>query len=83
MTLKLLGDFLLRCTLINYAVLILWFAAFVLAHGRLLRLHARCFGISAAQFDALHYGGMAAYKIGILLFNLVPYGALLLLDHPR
>ena len=30
----------------------------------------------AAQFDALHYAGIALYKIGILLFNLVPYIAL-------
>lgn len=83
MTVKVLGDFLLCCALINYAVLIVWFAAFVLAHEPLLRLHSRWFGIQAAQFDALHYAGMAVYKVGILLFNLVPYGALLLLGHLR
>jgi hypothetical protein len=28
--------------------------------------------------DAIHYAGMAIYKIGIILFNLVPYVALLI-----
>ena len=32
--------------------------------------------MSAEQFDAIHYAGMAMYKIGILLVNLVPYVAL-------
>jgi hypothetical protein len=27
-------------------------------------------------FDTLHYGGMALYKVGILLLNFVPYIAL-------
>ena len=26
----------------------------------------------AGTFDALHYGGMAAYKIGVFLLNLAP-----------
>ena len=32
--------------------------------------------ICQEQFDALHYAGMALYKVGILLLNLVPYIAL-------
>jgi hypothetical protein len=40
------------------------------------RLHGRWFRLSPEQFDAIHYGAMAVYKIGILLLNLVPYLAL-------
>ena len=40
------------------------------------RLHSRWFRLSVEQFDVLHYAGMARDKIGILLFNLVPYIAL-------
>lgn len=69
---------LLWCVLINYGVLILWFAAFLTAHELLYRLHTRWFRISVAAFDAIHYGGMAIYKVGILLLNLVPYVALTL-----
>ena len=28
------------------------------------------------QFDAIHYAGMTVFKLGIILFNLVPYIAL-------
>jgi len=76
-----LSDFLLWCTILNYLVLLLWFSAFSLAHEWMFKLHGRWFRLTAAQFDALHYGGMAAYKVGILLLNLVPYIALQIVAH--
>jgi hypothetical protein len=71
-----LREFLLWSTVLNYGVLILWFLVFVVAHERLYTLHGRYFKLTRPQFDALHYGGMAVYKVGILLFNLVPLAAL-------
>lgn len=68
--------FLLWCLGFNYLVLMLWFALFCGLHDSLYRLHARWFRISMERFDVVHYAGMAAYKIGILLFNLVPWLAL-------
>ncbi len=76
MTPHLLSEFLLCCTILNYVVLLLWFAAFSLGHEWMFRLHERWFRLTAAQFDALHYGAMAVYKVGILLLNLVPLVAL-------
>ena len=67
---------LLWCTVINFGVLLWWFLLFRLAHDWLYRLHGRWFRLSREQFDAIHYAGMAAYKIAILLLNLVPYVAL-------
>lgn len=69
-------DFLLWCTVINYGLLLWWFLFFRFAHDWMHRFHGRWFRLSAGQFDAIHYAGMAAYKIGIFLFNLVPYVAL-------
>ena len=73
-------DFLFRfllCSLaINYAILLIWFVVFVTARKGLRPLHGRWFRLSDPAFDAIHYGGMAVYKIGILLFNLVPLLAL-------
>ena len=71
--------FLLFSMLINYAVLIVWFLAFINARAWMRGLHGRWFKLPDATFDAIHYGGMAAYKIGILLFNLAPLLALWLL----
>jgi hypothetical protein len=75
-TLNELKDILLWCVGINYAVLLVWFGVFVFAHDWLYRLHGRWFKIPTEAFDSTHYAGMAIYKIGILLFFLVPLLAL-------
>jgi hypothetical protein len=67
-----LARLLIYCAAINYAVLIAWFGMFLTAHDWLYRLHARWFRLSPEAFDAIHYGGMAVYKLGVLLFAVVP-----------
>lgn len=64
--------FLLWSVAVNYSILMIWFLALIFAKDRIRRLHGRWFDLSATTFDALHYGSMAVYKIGIMLFNLVP-----------
>jgi len=76
MTIETLRDALLWCAVINYGVLLVWFLFFTFAHDWIHRLHDRWFRLSVEHFDALHYVGMTVYKIGIILFNLVPYVAL-------
>lgn len=76
MSIELARDVLLWCAAINYGALLWWFLFFNFAHDWMHRLHGRWFRLSAEQSDAIHYAGMAIYKIGILLFNLVPYVAL-------
>jgi hypothetical protein len=79
MTLEVTRQFLLWCTVIDYGVLLVWFLVFVFAHDAIQKIHGRWFHFSGDQFDALHYGGMSLFKIGILLFNLVPLIALSIL----
>lgn len=69
---------LLYSALMNYAILFIWFGAFVFIHEWMYRLHTRWFKISTESFDAVHYGAMAVYKLGILLFNLMPMIAIYL-----
>ena len=76
MNLEILRNFLLWCTLINYVMILVWFLFFVLAHNWMYSFHGRWFRLTVEQFDSIHYAGMAIYKIGILLFNLIPYAAL-------
>ena len=76
MSIAIIREVLLWCTGINYGVLLVWFLFFLLAHDWIYGLHSRWFHLSIDQFDTLHYAGMAIFKIGILLFNLVPYIAL-------
>ena len=70
------------CAGINYAILLAWFGAFVFAHEAVYRLHSRWFALSRERFDALNYGGVAVYKIGNMLFFLVPAIALWLSARP-
>lgn len=79
MDLELAHRFLLWCLVFNYAFLFVWFFAFVFARGWMRRLHGRWFSLSDERFDAIHYGGMAALKIGIMIFNLAPLLALCML----
>lgn len=78
MSVKEIHDFLLYSLVINYLILLAWFGFFVKAHDFIYRLHSRWFNISMQTFDTIHYSGLAVYKIGIILLNLVPLLALCL-----
>jgi ABC-type branched-subunit amino acid transport system permease subunit len=73
MTIEGIRAFLLWCTVIDYGVLLVLFLVFVFAHDWVQRIHGRWFRLSRDQFDVLHYTGMSVFKIGIILFNLVPF----------
>ncbi len=76
MTLETLSDLFLWCTLIDFGLLLWWFGWLALAPDWVFRLHSRWFPLSRETFYAVHYAGMALFKIGIILLNLVPYLAL-------
>lgn len=78
MTTNELKEFLIWSAGINYGVLLLWFGVFYVGHDWLFRLHTRWFKLSVESFDALTYGGMALYKIGVLLLNVAPLMALII-----
>jgi hypothetical protein len=76
MTIEIIRDVLGWCAVINIGLLLWWFLFLTLAHDWYYRFHSKWFNFSVDKFDAIHYAGMALFKIGILLFNLVPYFAL-------
>jgi hypothetical protein len=76
MTIDLVRDALLWCFIINIGILLWWFLFFALAHDWVYQFHGKWFKLSVDKFDAIHYAGMAFFKICIFLFNIVPYFAL-------
>ena len=76
MSIEMARSTLLWCTVINYALLLIWFLLYTLPHGWLYRLWGRWFRLTAEQFDTLNFAGIVLYKLGILLLNLVPFAAL-------
>ena len=78
MTMSEIKEVLLWCVGINYGILLVWFGAFIYAHDWMYRMHTRWFKLSIETFDAINYTGIAIYKIGIMLLNLVPLVAIYL-----
>ncbi|MFA9407554.1 MAG: DUF6868 family protein [Candidatus Dadabacteria bacterium] len=76
MTVEIICNFLAWCSVINVGVLIYWWLFFTLAHGFVYRIQGKGFKLSVEKFDAIHYTGMAFFKMSIILFNIVPYIAL-------
>jgi len=76
MTIEIIRDVFAWCTVINWILLLWWLLFFIFAHDWMHRFHSKWFNLSVDKFDAIHYSGMALFKIGIFLFNLVPYLAL-------
>jgi len=64
------------CCIINFGLLLWWFLAFTLARDFIYKMHSKRFKITIEKFDAIHYSGIAFFKILILVFNIVPYLAL-------
>jgi hypothetical protein len=76
MTLDTLRELLLWCSIMNVAILLIWWIAIMVARDMIHRVHGRWFRLSPQQFDEIHYRVMAQYKMGVILFNVVPYIAL-------
>ena len=76
MTVEIIRNFLAWCSVINVGVLIYWWLFFTLAHDFVYQIHGKWFKLSVEKFDAIHYAGMAFFKMSIILFNIVPYIAL-------
>ena len=72
--------FFLWCTLIDYAILLVWCLVFKFAHGLHYNLTRRWFDVSPERYDEMNLIGIAFFKVAILMFNLVPYIALRLVS---
>jgi len=64
------------CTIINVGLLLWWFLAITLLHNWIYKMHSKWFKLSEEKFDAIHYAGIAFFKIIVIVFNVVPYFAL-------
>ena len=76
MSIETARGFFLWCSVINYALLGIWAVSATFGRDRLYRLWSRWFRLSPEHFDVINIAGMSLYKIGIFLFNIVPFIAL-------
>jgi hypothetical protein len=64
------------CTIFNGGLLLLWTAIAILAPNFLYRSQTRWFALSRETFDLAMYCFIGLFKIFFLVFNLVPWLAL-------
>ena len=67
-------------TIVNYGLLGLAVLMFLFAHDWMYAFHSGWFGVSAEAYDALWFITIALWKVVILVFNLVPYIVLRIVD---
>lgn len=75
-----LTTFLGWCSLINVGILLLSTAIILFAKRTILQLHSQMFSVTESQLNQLYLQFIAHYKMLILIFNLVPYIALKLMQ---
>ncbi len=73
-----LTRFFMWCTIINGGLLIFWSSMFVAAPDVVYRTQRKWFPIPRDTFVVLMYAFLGMFKIVFLIFNLVPYIALLI-----
>lgn len=66
------------CTIINGVMLVLSSTMCILARDFVYRIHSKWFSIPKETFNVAVYSFIGLYKILILVFNVVPYVALLI-----
>ena len=72
MSLHTLTQLLLWCTILNYAVLLLWFFLYAQPHDWMYQLLNRWFRLPPTDIDRINLLGISFYKISIILFNVMP-----------
>jgi hypothetical protein len=78
MDIQTLTRFFMWCTIINGGMLILSSLFCLCAQGWVYRVHSSLFAMSRETFNVAMYGFLGFFKIVVIVFNVVPYIALLI-----
>jgi len=78
MDIQALTTFFMWCAIINGALLVLWTTMLILAPDLVYRTQSKWFPIPRETFNVVIYAFLGLFKILFLVFNVVPYVALLI-----
>jgi len=78
MDIQTLTAFFMWCTILNVALLVLSSLICLGAGDWIYPIHGKWFSISRETFNVAIYSFLGLYKIFILVFNIIPYIALLI-----
>jgi hypothetical protein len=75
--LEITAKILLRCFILNFALILFWFFFFLIGNGQWgYEVHSRIFDITRHDFVLINYCGMAFVKLCNIIFFLFPYVAI-------
>ncbi len=75
-----LTTFFMWCTIINLAIMIVWTVVLASAPNFMYRIQTKWFPMPQESFNVVVYSALAMYRIVFVVFNLVPYVALLIVQ---
>ena len=78
MDIQTLTKFFMWCIIINGSLLVLWTTVCILVPDLLYRTQSKWFPIPRETFNVVIYSFLGLFKIVFLIFNVVPYIALLI-----
>jgi hypothetical protein len=78
MSLDQLTAFFKWMTVINLAVLVVSLLLSIALKDTVRKMHGRLFGVDEDMVSVVGYGYLGAYRIFVLVFNVVPYVSLLI-----
>ncbi len=78
MDIQTLTAFFMWCTIMNGGLVVFWIIICTAAPDLVYRTQSKWFPISRETFDVVMYSFFGLFKIVFLVFNLVPYLALLI-----
>ena len=79
MDIQTLTTFFKWCTIINGGILVSWAVCFIFAPDLVYRIQSKWFPIPRETFNVVIYSFFGVFKIFFLMFNVVPYVALLIM----
>jgi hypothetical protein len=80
MDIEQLQEFLFWCLVLNVVIYTFTALATLLMRNFMSSIHEKLFGLSQEAVHKAFYTYLAAYKLMIIVFNFVPWLALILLD---
>ena len=79
-TIDAITAFLGWCSVINIGVLLLTTILLIILKDPIVNIHSKLFGLSRDDLPLIYFQYIANYKIAIIIFNLVPYIAMKLMN---
>ena len=80
MSIPILTTFFMWCTILNFGIMIAWTIVLASAPDFTYRMQTKWFPMPQETFNVVVYSALGMYRIVFVVFNLVPYVALLIVQ---